>query len=121
MDEDMERNWQALSEEVLCGMKEWRLAHPKATFREIEQAVEERVNRRKARMRKSAALASEAKDWREAPEDEQPKCPVCKTPLQARGQHTRRLQATGGHDITLSRSYGNGPTGGTGLFPCTGY
>ena len=51
MDEEMDRTWQALSEEVLSGMKEWRLAHPKATFREIEQAVEERVNRLKARMR----------------------------------------------------------------------
>ncbi len=117
MDEDMERNWQALSEEVLSGMKEGRLAHPKATFREIEQAVEERVNRLKARMLQDAALASEAKDWREAPEDERPKCPVCKTPLQARGQHTRRLQATGGHDITLSRSYGTCSTCRTGLFP----
>lgn len=68
MDEDMQRNWQALSEEVLSGMKEWRLAHPKATFREIEQAVEQRVNRLKARMLQDASLASAAKDWRDAPE-----------------------------------------------------
>jgi hypothetical protein len=51
MDEEMDRTWQALSEEVLFGVKEWRLAHPKATFREIEHAVEERVNRLKAQMR----------------------------------------------------------------------
>ncbi len=117
MDEDMDRSWQALSEEVLSGMKEWRLAHPKATFREIEQAVEERVNRLKARMLQDAALASQAKDWRDAPEGERPRCPVCATPLHTRGQHARRLQATGGHDITLSRSYGTCPTCGTGLFP----
>jgi len=117
MDEDMQRNWQALSEEVLSGMKEWRLAHPKATFREIEQAVEQRVNRLKARMLQDASLASAAKDWRDAPERERPTCPVCRTALQARGQHQRRVQVTGGHDITLSRTYGTCPTCGTGLFP----
>jgi hypothetical protein len=55
MGEEMDRNWQALSEEVLSGMKEWRLAHPKATFREIEQAGEERVNRLKARLLQDGA------------------------------------------------------------------
>ena len=58
MNEEMDRTWQALSEEVLTGRKEWRLAHPKATFREIEQAVEERVNRLRARMLQDVALAS---------------------------------------------------------------
>src|SRR6516162_1938819 len=63
MSEEMDRTWQALSEEVLTGMKEWRLAHPKATFREIEQAVEERVNRLKARMLQDVALASAESRW----------------------------------------------------------
>jgi RNase P subunit RPR2 len=117
MDEEMDRTWQALSEEVLSGMKEWRLAHPKATFREIEQAVEERVNRLKARMLQDAALASEARDWTLEPEQQRPTCPRCGTTLQARGTHARRLQAIGGQDITLSRSYGTCPTCGVGLFP----
>lgn len=117
MDEAMDRSWQALSEEVLSGMKEWRLAHPKATFREIEQAVEERVNRLKAQMLQDAALASEARDWTQEPKERRPNCPVCRTPLQARGKHSRRLQTTGGQDITLSRTYGTCPTCGTGLFP----
>ncbi len=117
MNEEMDKNWHQLSEEVLTGMKEWRLAHPKATFREIEQAVEERVNRLKAQMLQDAALASEARDWTQEPEQHRPLCPVCGMRLQARGKHSRRLQAIGGHDITLSRSYGTCPTCGTGLFP----
>lgn len=64
MNEEMDHTWQALSEEVLTGMKEWRIAHPKATLREIEQAVEERVNRLKARVLQDAALASAASDAR---------------------------------------------------------
>lgn len=117
MNEDMDRTWHTLSEEVLSGMKEWRLAHPKATFREIEQAVEERVNRLKARMLTDAALASDTRDWHEAPPDERPRCPACDTALVRRGQHTRHLQITGGHDVPLSRTYGTCPVCGTGLFP----
>lgn len=117
MNEDMDRSWHALSEEVLSGMKEWRLAHPKATFREIEHAVDERVNRLKARILEDAALASDAQDWREASQQEQPTCPACQIALLRRGEHARRLQITGGQDITLSRTYGSCPVCGTGLFP----
>ncbi len=117
MDEETDRHWQQLSEEVLSGMKEWRLAHPKATMREIEQAVEERVNRLRARLLEDVALASESREWTHEPEQARPRCPVCQTPLQGRGKHTRRLQTTGGLDITLSRSYGTCPQCGTGLFP----
>jgi len=102
MNEEMDRTWQALSEEVLTGLKEWRLAHPKATLREIEQAVEERVNRLKARMLQDVALASAASDWTQDPEAQRPVCPGCGTPLQARGTHTRKLHAPGGQDITLA-------------------
>lgn len=117
MNEEMDRNWQAVSEEVLSGMKEWRLAHPKATFREIEQAVDERVNRLKARMLEDAALASEAQDWNQASEEEHPRCPACQTPLLRRGQHRRSVQIPGGQEVTLTRSYGTCPVCGTGLFP----
>lgn len=117
MNEEMDRTWQALSEEVLTGMKEWRLAHPKATFREIEQAVEERVNRLKARMLQDAALASAASDWTLDTGPQRPVCPECGTRLHARGVHARKLHAPGGQDITLSRTYGTCPTCGVGLFP----
>lgn len=41
--EALERKWRRLSEEVITGMKEWRQAHPKATLREIEAALDERL------------------------------------------------------------------------------
>ncbi len=46
MEEAIDNEWRTLSEEILSGMKEWRLAHPDATFREIEQAASEQVSRR---------------------------------------------------------------------------
>ena len=43
MNQDFDAKWDELAEEVLSGMKEWRLQHPKATLREIEQALHERL------------------------------------------------------------------------------
>lgn len=34
------------SEEILTGMREWRIAHPKATFAEIQTAVDDRLVQR---------------------------------------------------------------------------
>ena len=55
--EDLDARWQAVSEEVLTGMKDWRVQHPKATFREIEAALDERLARLRARMLLAASGA----------------------------------------------------------------
>ena len=34
MNSDFEARWHQLAEEVISGMKEWRLQHPKAKLRE---------------------------------------------------------------------------------------
>jgi hypothetical protein len=43
MNSDFDARWNALAEEVITGMKEWRLQHPKATLREIERALDEEL------------------------------------------------------------------------------
>jgi hypothetical protein len=55
MDEATEKRWEELSEEVLSGMKEWRHAHPTATFRESEDAVHERMSRLEAQLLQDTA------------------------------------------------------------------
>jgi hypothetical protein len=60
--EQLEQDWRKLSEEVLAGMEEWRLQHPKATFREIEMVVHERMMRLEARMLENLAVKSAAAD-----------------------------------------------------------
>jgi YgiT-type zinc finger domain-containing protein len=117
MDEAMEKHWRELSEEVLSGMKEWRLAHPNATFREIEDAVHERVSRLEARMVQDTVLTDARTDWAQAPTDQRPTCPNCGTALVSRGKRQRELQSRGGQTIKLKRSYGTCPTCGMGLFP----
>jgi hypothetical protein len=79
---DFDRRWNELAEEVMIGMAECRLHHPKATLRQthapaswagVETALDERPARTRtccavgagvrARMRQDLALASTAADW----------------------------------------------------------
>jgi RNase P subunit RPR2 len=117
MTDEIDPNWRKLSEEVRSLMKEWRQAHPKATLREIEEAVTQRMSRLTARMIQDIALSSPTSDWSMLLPPERPSCPQCATPLQARGKHARHLQSMGGQDIELKRTYGTCPTCGAGLFP----
>ena len=117
MRKDFDQTWRALSDEVLTGMKEWRLHHPRATLSEIEAALDERLARLRARMLEDAALASAAADWDAAQGATPPVCPQCGAPLKARGGHPRQLQTHGGQSLSLQREYGVCPVCQTGLFP----
>jgi hypothetical protein len=59
--------WQQLSQDVTTEMRAWRLAHPKATLREIELALDARLNQMRARMIEDLALAGSAADWAATP------------------------------------------------------
>jgi len=118
MDRDnFDQCWWPLAQEVLTGMKEWRLQHPTATFSEIEAALDARLGRLRARMLEDAALASAVAAWSPESGHPRPPCPACGAPLQSRGEATRDLQTHAGQEITLTRSYGTCPACGAGLFP----
>lgn len=117
MEPKTEQAWQELSEQVLSEITAWRRSHPKATLREIEEEVHQRLSRLEAQVIQDTAEASQQRNWSGTAPSERPVCPVCGTPLQARGQQTRHLQAAGGQSLRLTRSYGTCPTCGTGLFP----
>ena len=117
MREDFDALWNQLAQEVMSGMKEWRLQHPKATLREIEAALDERLGTMRARMLEDAALASAAADLSRAPANERVKCPQCGTDLAARGQPTRELTTHFNQAVQLKRSYAVCPQCGQGFFP----
>ena len=117
MKADFDARWQALSDAVQSEMKAWRLEHPRATFSEMETALDERLDRQRARMLEDMALASDMADLRLMPAEERPTCPHCGTPLGPRGKEERRLQTEGDQEITLKRSYGVCPTCRVGFFP----
>lgn len=114
---ELEARWQQLTGEVITGMKEWRLQHPRATFREIEEALDGRWAKARARMLQDMALASIAADVSAASQGERPQCPKCGNTLEARGQDTRELTTNYNQTITLKHSYASCPVCGTGLFP----
>ena len=110
----LDHTWHTLSAEILTGMREWRLAHPKATLREMELELDARWTQVRARMLEDMALASTAADWEAVPVPEQPQCGC---PLQPRGTQLRHLQTHGGRELTLERRYGVCPSCQDGFFP----
>lgn len=115
--EELDARWHELTEAVITGIKEWRLQHPKATFREIEAAVDERLSRVRARMLQDAALLSRATEA-QAEETETPlPCLACGTPLQGRGKQSRDLVTQHDQPIRLEREYAVCPDCGRGFFP----
>lgn len=117
MDKTPEEHWRDLSEQILTDITEWRRSHPKATLREIEDEVHIRMSRLEAQLIQDTAQQSKSRAWSGASPQERPTCPVCGTPLHARGKRQRKLQGAGGQEVTLNREYGTCPNGGTGLFP----
>jgi hypothetical protein len=114
---EMEARWRELSEAVFTGMAEWRAQHPRATFNEIEAALDERLATVRARMLQDVALASAATDVSGLPVEERPCCPDCGRALEAHGQEERTLRTTYDRPVTLRRSYARCPACGAGLFP----
>jgi hypothetical protein len=98
-------------------MTAWRKAHPKATWAEIEAAVDEQINQLRAELLQELVQMGEDEDWRELPPEERPTCATCGQPLWARGEQTRYIQTTGGEVVKLTRTYGTCPTCGVGFFP----
>jgi predicted RNA-binding Zn-ribbon protein involved in translation (DUF1610 family) len=109
--------WAQEAEAMLTGVKEWRLAHPRATLAEIEAAVDERLARVRARLVEDAALASAAADLAALPPAARPRRPACGEAMAPRGPEARHLTTTYEQGLTLRRHYLTCPACGEALFP----
>ena len=109
------QEWQEQSFELMTGMAEWRMQHPKATLREIEGELDRRIERLRAKILEDAALLSEAREWEEKAGG--PTCPDCGEILEGKTRGRRKLQTHGGQEIVLERQYGICPKCGQGFFP----
>ncbi len=103
-----------LMDDILSGMKEWREQHPKASFYEIERETMKRMAQLQARLMQELAQATQASEWGEGVG---PTCPECGAKMEKRGQQERSLQAQGGEEVVLKRSYAVCPQCGAGIFP----
>lgn len=106
-------DWHGLTEDVIMGMKEWRLTHPKATLKEIEQEIDERLAGVRARMLADVAMASEAASKVEAAV----MCAQCGAELEWHGEHERKLVTRHDRAVVLKRGYAVCPACGAGVFP----
>lgn len=100
-----------LFSEAHGALRQWRAAHPRATFDEIETAVDGEMQRVRAR------LVAEAARGAAEPTATPLRCPTCGERMQARGSRARTLTVGGDQPVTLHRSYRVCPACGTGLFP----
>ncbi|HWE64028.1 MAG TPA: hypothetical protein VHB98_20120 [Chloroflexota bacterium] len=96
--------WDELAAEVFTGFREWRVQHPRATFKELETALDARWARVRARVLADAALQSAASDLRSVPLAARPVCPACGRRLVLAGQEQRTLTTTYEQQLTLERS-----------------
>lgn len=115
--EELAGRWRELADEVWLGVAEWRAAHPKATFAEIERVVDERIGRIRTRVLADVAMASATSDMGELAKEERPHCQECGGELEPRGQQTRELMTLRGDDVELRRSYAVCRSCGGGVFP----
>lgn len=114
---EAEVRWQELAEEMHMEMKEWRLLHPRASLKEIEEALDERMAKVRALMLEEIAQSSEAAVVGGARGDDGPSCPECGHMLEGGRQDSRSLTTNYNQTITLKRSYAICAACGTGLFP----
>jgi len=107
---EKQSKWNELTQVIFSEMEEWRTQHPKATFVEIETAIDQRLAKLRTKMLEdnSQSLAQNQK---------YPKCEKCGEVLHKRGKHTRHLITEKGERVEIEREYLVCPHCGFGLFP----
>ncbi len=117
MQDEFDRRWNKLAQEVLSGMRDWRVQHATATFAEIEEELDKRMARMRAGLLEDLAMASAAASVGGSQSQERLPCPMCGGALQERGKQERKLTTHGEQTVRLKRSYGYCPTCRVGFFP----
>lgn len=106
--------WDRLVEAVVVGMRAWRTAHPRATFAELEAAVEERLSVLRAQMLEEAARTEASGAASPAAT---PCCVRCGAALEVRDTPDRSLRIRGDQRVRLTRPYLTCSACGYGVFP----
>lgn len=112
--EELQREWNRSSEDVMNEVTEWRAKHPKASLREIEAEIDQRLSGLRAKMITDTANQSASARWEAA---EGRECPECGAKLMRKGKQKRVLLTREGREIELEREYGVCAACGVGFFP----
>ncbi len=115
MKRDYGSNWQAVAEEAMAGMQEWRVEHLRATMVEIEEELDKRLAKLRVQMLTDTVMASERTEM--GGEGKRMECPECGKAVEARGKQERLLTSQHNQVVRLERSYGVCPHCEAGFFP----
>src|SRR5262245_44404747 len=107
--------WSDFATQLFKEVQAWRSQHPRATFDEIEEAVDQRLARLKSQMLQDSSLT--VTDQLEAKTGPSLLCEKCGVALHKRGKQKRSLLSEKGQTIRLERDYLVCPKCGVGLFP----
>jgi predicted RNA-binding Zn-ribbon protein involved in translation (DUF1610 family) len=113
----VDKRWQELFEVAMSEVSEWRGAHKKASFTEIEEVLDKKLSGVRAQLLQDLVESSASRDIRGQAKEDRPRCPECGEALLANGQHTREVTTTYEQRVQLTRSYGRCPVCGCGFFP----
>jgi hypothetical protein len=107
------------AEQMRARLQQWRQEHPRATFDEIEEAVQQAVVRWQAQLVEELAAEgagdtgdSSAVEW-----EGRPVCAACGAWMHRCGTRTREVLSRLGQPLRLERAYSVCPTCGAGVFP----
>lgn len=111
------RDWQTIFSKTEDALNEWRASNPRATFNDIEDALDGELARLRAQMLRDLAEDSPQRAFRKNPQDKRPVCPDCGAPLQANGEQQRTVVTNFEQEVTLRREQGRCPHCGRSVFP----
>ena len=101
-----EEKWQETFRLTSETVNQWRKKHPKATFSEIENSVDEEIAKIRADMIQDLIKESELQDFKRLSQEKRPKCPVCGQTLASNGRQSRELVTSHEQVIEVERSKG---------------
>lgn len=108
---ELEAGWEEAYQQVMIEVATWRREHPRATFTEIENVIDERMNRLRAQMLTDTAV------WSREAVERGAVCPRCGQAARGRGKKKRSLQTQGGESVTLEREHAVCEGCGQAFFP----
>jgi len=100
------REWQEMFEEASDEVSQWRAKHPRAKFTSIENVVDEKLAKVRAKMIEELVLESKLTDIKGLPAEERPQCVGCGRPLAANGKQKRQLLTNCDQIVEIERSKG---------------
>ena len=100
------RKWQELFSEASEEVSQWRTEHPRASFTSIENEVDEKLAKVRAKMIEELVLESKMSNLKQLKVEERPKCVGCGGPIMANGRQKRKLITNHEQVVELERSKG---------------